>query len=294
MNNDLFDWLIPVSYPPGHMGTFLMGFLTPKIDDLFQIQIIKKSNHEWEFPDVLDSFFGVDPRNNYNDLLDKLSNLFAYNTTEIFQVAAILILNTKCYLKFNKNSSPLFVSKHKPLLLELAADKKYHTLQYPLEMIKQQTSPYIKEHREDVLTNIKWKQKKIVCEFFDNKSWIPYYLMKFKITGAPYLKMNLDVYNSPTTDSFIDRNKLHNIFDYTQSYIKVNMYDLVFNKNIEQVYNVDPNFEYTKEKEEMLNLANSTSLEILEYYGVDHTSNINENTTIQEVLDMQTKHQTLM
>jgi hypothetical protein len=292
MNDDLFDWLVPVNYPPGHMGTFLMGFLSPKIDDLFQIKIIKKSNHEWEFPDILDSFFGTNPRIRYKDLLYKLSHL--YHKPEIFQVAAYIILNVKCYLKFNKKSDPAFVDKHMPLLLELADDKKYHTLQYPIEMIKTQTSPYIKEHRDNALTAIKWKQKQIVCEFFDNKAWIPYYLMKFKITGAPYLKINLDVYNDYTSDSFIARSKLDNLFDYTQPHIKVDMYDLVFNKNIEQVYKVDPNFEYTKEKEEMLNLANSTSLEILEYYGIDYNSNIDEKTTIQEVLDMQTKHQTLM
>ena len=77
------------------------------------------------------------------------------------------------------------------------------------------------------------------------------------------------------------------MFDYNQPHIKVDMYDLIFNKNIEQVYKVDLAFEFTKEKEEMLNLANSTSIEILEYYGLNHTFDINENTSIREVFDMQ-------
>lgn len=299
MNDELFDWLVPVSYSPGHMGTFLQCFLTPKVDNLFYVENKKYDNHEWIFADIVDGFYGINPKT-YNDLISVLYDF--YPTHEVFEIAAIVILNTKLYLKYFIKADDLCTNNHMPLLLDFAKDKKYHQLHYPINLIKSRTSRYIKEHRVPlqfdklklVRYELPWTSKRIACDFLNEKSWIPYYLLKYKSHTSKYLIDNIILFDYDTDESFFKRSIIHEKMDFKQPTIQIDMYDLIFNKNIEQVYKADPNFEFTKEKEEMLNLANTSSIEILEYYGIDHTSCIDDNTTIQEVLAMQTKHQTLM
>jgi len=299
MNDELFDWIVPVSYSPGHMGTFLQGFLTPKLDFLFYNNIIKDTNHEWIFRDLFDGFFGLNPKT-YNDLIYILLDF--YTAPEIFKIAAVVILNTKFYLKYYLNDQICFTMDHIPLVLDLAKDKKYHQLQFPIELVKTRTSRYIKEHRSSIgfkkitlsISDTPWVRKRITCDFSNEKLWIPYYLLKYKSSKSTYLSYNIELFHNDTNEFFITRSNMFEDVKFNISNLQVDMYDLIFNKNIDQVYKIDPNFEFTKEKEEMLNLAKSSSIEILESFGIDHNTSINNNTTIQEVLDMQTKHQTLM
>lgn len=287
MFDRLFDRLVPVAFAPGHMGTFLQCFLTPKMDNFFGEIIRKSENHEWHYNDLFDGFFGEKSKT-FNELIQILSK--DYLTSDVFKVACIVILNTKMHLK-NIGSLDLQTKRNIPILLEFAKDKNNHQLHIPIELIESNTSRYIKEHyatREfnafsSVSTlDIKWKNKKINCVFPDSKLWITYYLLKYKSNQSANLKVNVKELDCELDDIFKNRSNLH--FDTSHPHIEFNIYNLVFNKNLDQVYEIDPNFEFTIEKKTMLDLANKSSLAILSHYGLDHNFNINDNTTVSEVL----------
>lgn len=294
-NNILFDRLVPVAFPAGHMGTFLRGFLTPEVNNLFPNDSRKMINHEWNFVDIFDDFF-ADPNNTFTEVISILSDF--YPNEDIIKIAAIVILNTKYHLKIN--SAVDFntrVGDNFPVLLEFAKNPKYHQIQIPLELINTHSNIYIKDHllKKIVHPNftffmrdMEWKNKKINCCFPDEKSWIPYYFLKYKSLMSEYLKKNVESFDS-MKDYFpyieVLGNQLPSKDD--SRYITFNMYELVFNKNLNQVYEIDPHFMFTKEKELMLDLANTSSIEILNAFGLDYQFSINEKTSIKQVRDMQ-------
>ena len=296
MNHDiLFDRIVPVTFSPGHMGTFLRGFLTSNTNNIFPYDLTKSDNHEWNFIDIFDDFF-AEYGNVFEDLFLILYN--HYQSQDIFKTAAVVILNANYYLKNNQGfRSNTRLKDNLPFLLEFAKDPKYHQIQIPLELINIDTNIYIKDHNLDdikysnltfSMRDMQWKNKKINCAFFDEKSWIPYYFLKYKSVKSEYLK-----------NKIIELDNITSYFPFIQTFnnqlpsktddrcMIINMYDLIFNKNLDQVYKVDPNFEFTKEKELMLNLANSSSIEILESFGLSHYTNINECTSVDEVRSMQ-------
>lgn len=293
MDNQLFDHLVPVSFPAGHMGTFLKGFLSPTVDNLFYDSTKKIENHEWEFNDIFDSLFGNDVKT-FNPLISILAEF--YQGTDIFKVAAIVIINTKYYLKTNKIKN-CHTKFHTPLLLKMARDKSNHKLNVPLELIKTRTSRYLKEHQltlrfdKAVLTtrDMEWKRK-INCIFPVSKYWIPYYLLKYKSSMSTYLKYHLHHLNLiPDSNPFIASMQLSEVHYTDPTQFNFNIYELVFNKNLTQVYEVDPAFEYTKEKQDMLELAHLTSHEILNSFDLNVNHIIDETTSIKDVLSLQTK-----
>lgn len=292
MNYDiLFDRLVPVAFPAGHMGTFLRGFLTPNTNNLFPNDSVKLENHEWNFVDIFDDFF-AEPSNIFEELISILYN--HYQSQDIIKIAAVVILNTKYH--FKNNSLDDYDTKNKnnfPVLLEFAKNPKYHQIQIPLELINTHSNIYVKEHHlhksiYPTLKDMLWKNKKINCCFLNEKSWIPYYLLKYKSLTSEYLKKNVERFDSMTGYfPYIEvlNNQLPSNTD--DRYMAFNMYDLIFNKNLDQVYEIDPNFEFTKEKELMLNLANISSIEILDSFGLSHYTDINKRTSIREVRNMQ-------
>jgi hypothetical protein len=74
------------------------------------------------------------------------------------------------------------------------------------------------------------------------------------------------------------------ILDTVNEYIQFDIYDLVINKNLDQVYQIDPNFQFNKFKQNMLDTVNVTTLEILKSYGLNTYWKINNTTTVEEVL----------
>jgi hypothetical protein len=294
MNHDiLFDRIVPVSFSPGHMGTFLRGFLSQNTNNLFTDSFRKLENHEWIYIDIFDEFFS-NPNNIFEELILVLQNY--YQRQDIIKIAAVVISNSLYYLKNNHSFRPnTKLNDNLPFLLEFAKDPKYHQIQIPLELMD--TKIYIKDHNLDdikyldltfSMKDMQWQNKKINCAFFDEKSWIPYYFLKYKSVESKYLKATLNYFDNITSHfPYIQEvnNQLPSKTD--NRYITINMYDLIFNKNLDQVYEIDPNFEFTKEKEVILNLANTSSIEILESFGLSHYTNINERTSVKEVLNMQ-------
>lgn len=275
MRTDIFEHFVPIVWLPGHMGSFLQNFLTPK--PFYRITLSTPvgmlASKEWLFHDPFDGFFGS-PKSKFSDIYDLLSP--KYSGIELMQAAAVEALERK-FKRLTKTNIA------------------------PFNVIKNNSSPYIKEHKNLMhidnyyLFQVKWKNKKINCEFPKEYQWIPHFLLKHKFKDSSLLYRqdtlieldniykNLDIpfttilYNTDCT-----------LQDTTNEYINFDIYNLVFNKNLDQVYEIDPHFNFNNNKQAMLDLANKTSLEILESFGLNYNLKIDDTTTLREILNQDT------
>jgi len=276
MRTDIFEHFVPIVWHPGHMGGFLQNFLTQ--EKSYPIPLSKPigmlPNKEWIVEDAFDNFFG-----NHNDDITEIYNSLSpkYSGVELMQRAAIESLERR-YKRITRTDDVSF------------------------EILKNNSSRYIKEHTnmrhmpECYLFQVKWKNKKINCNFSLSHSWIPYFLLQYKFTKSnlPNRSQQLAEYNTLCNNNLrtpFERiavwNNHTSISDNVNEYTQFDIYNLVINKNLDQVYEIDPNFKFDNAKQTMLDLANRTTLEILESFGLDPTLSIDSKTTIKEVLSMQ-------
>lgn len=271
MLTNIFEHFVPISWAPGHMGTFLQNFLTQETS--YPIPLSRPygigDNKEWFFLDPFDNFFGS-PRGAYNDVYNSLSN--TYSGLELTKQAALEVLK-----------------------------RKYQTLssdELTFDVIKNNSSRYIKEHTNNshqgpgcVIAQIKWKNKKIKCRFPLEYSWIPYFLLKYKFERSDRESKQKDMvkldsmYNNHASTLFYKMDEWIQNTNDTNEYFEFDIYNLVINKNLDQVYEIDPNFKFNDTKQQMLDLANKTTLEILEHFNLDPTWQIDKTTTVKEVLE---------
>ena len=272
---NIFDHFIPITWTMGHMGTFLQNFLTRGAPYQIPFSVAEgmKDNKEWMFTDALDNFFGS-PIDKFAHIYDSLSS--TYSGSELIEKVAI---------KF-------FEEKYKSLI---------KTDEISFEIVKNNSSRYIKEHyshkhgTDHRVSNVRWTNKKIHCRFPDEYSWIPYFLLKYKFNtpGIHFVKNSdfslLDNRLRISTDrSFIkvvDNLILDDIVN--EEYIQFDIYNLVINKNLDQVYQIDPSFEFNIPKKNMLNTAHTSTLEILKLYGLNPNCKIDRSTTVESVFNMQ-------
>lgn len=304
MLDDIFNHFVLVSFSPGHMGTFLKYFLSPisnKGSEIFLNTLEKNAkfeNHEWQYSDVFAEFFAEDVAT-YKDLITLLSK--SHSPPEVFKLAALTILNTKYYII--KNNLGYDPRTHMDLLLDFAKKPLDPNIQIPFDILKNISHRYVKGHPFkrypgilETLSSVKWGNKIIRCEFPDEKSWIAFYLLKYKYSNSPNQtnKVNLpkiidDLLLFPNI-SFVKRfsyaKYVKDIYDKNE-YYNFNIYDLVINKNLKQVYEIDPSFEFNEEKKKILDTAHFSTLEILNFFGLDHNVNISLNTPVSDVIGME-------
>jgi hypothetical protein len=263
MKDQIFEHFVPIVWEPGHMGAFLANFLTPKSSYPipFSQQGGMLANKEWFFVDSFNNFFGS--HNKHHKILNTLSS--DYSGVELIKMIAIEIA---------KNNYRYLTGKS-----DLTFD-----------ILKNNSSRYLKEHPYQEgpypYDKVIWKNKKICCRFPYSKLWIPYFLLKYKYgpTDPEFTlitKNHIQNYNNPYPDlRHFQNNNDYMIFD---------IYNLMFNKNLDQVYNIDPSFEFNDDKKRMLDLAHDASLEILELFGTDYNWSMDSNTKIKDVLAQQKK-----
>jgi hypothetical protein len=152
------------------------------------------------------------------------------------------------------------------------------------------TFPYVKSHIQGNIKRINqfpW-EKKIICRFPKNKSWMAGLFHFYKHYW--YFIINPDS-NSPGFSSHtkqaltcpVEYNKhfsathdRYNPTDDIADYIIIDMYDLIFNENFEQLTAIDSRYN-TGVSETQLRLirdARQGSIEILNIFGLSHTADI--------------------
>jgi hypothetical protein len=267
MKDLIFEHFVPIVWEPGHMGAFLANFLTPKITGPIPLseQGGMLSNKEWLFNDAFNNFFAT--HNNHDQIRERLSK--NYSGIELIEMMAIAVVDRK-YNILTKESGP-----------ELTFEK-----------LKNNSSRYLKEHpyqkRPFEFDKVVWKNKKIYCRFPYNKVWIPYFLLKYKFGFYdPEFREITKSLNKHSKNPYPDLRPLSTNYN---DYLIFDIYDLIFNKNIDQIYDIDPTFEFNDDKKAMLELAHTTSIEILNLFGLDHNWSIDHTTKTEDILNKPTKH----
>jgi hypothetical protein len=315
-NTNIFDHFTPVIFSPGHMGTFLLNFLTAE-----KSTYLNKVGHnekpfrnysgEWQYTDGLGGFIG-NRENNFDKIYDKLSKLYSGNI--LYNAVAISILNIN-WAHIQRGLNYRTYDWKEEIVDLILNNPESLSVQMPIEMISTCWSPYMKCHANQdclkIIKNIKFKSKKIFCSFKFERAWLAdiihmykmndYYIkqnrmIKEVFLGSSYemqqmavkkIKESLEpgIYYQ-TALSIKDYNRFYYQQDFKTNYVDFDMYNLVFNKNIDQIYEIDPTFEFTDNKKNMLNKTNEMTKEIFDYYEIDCTHTIDHLTRTEEVLAM--------
>ena len=309
--------LIPTIWQPGHMGGFL-GRLVMRPDPvpnslLSDVYSYELTNLEWRWYDRIGSYFGdtdhimrID-QTRYKNLYYMLKK--HYTADETFYPAMLYVIAkfTKSYYdkrhKLPTREERLFYINYKFLdnitenqileMLNTPADFDYTDLYYP----------YFKCHINFMLLDIVSKlefRNKIYCKFPPNKSWIPillYFYKKFyfwivsdydpdwgpleKLPLVQHWRYQKEFFSNledNLSKEYSREKEAHNAV--LHSYKVIDIYDLVFNKNVEQLSSFDLSFstasDLSNDRYDLIERVKNDTVQICEgEFGIS----IEENTS---------------
>lgn len=125
--------------------------------------------------------------------------------------------------------------------------------------------------------NIPWKYK-LYAYFPDDKLWVQHVLLFWKKYLFPR-QATKDIFRQASFKAnILLTDPSSEIFDKFKEnapgpdWKKLNMYELIFNKNTDILYEAMPDLTLTAEQLRLLDLAHTTSIQIFKNLGMDHTS----------------------
>lgn len=123
----------------------------------------------------------------------------------------------------------------------------------------------------DIITN--WSGLKVFCYFPEDKQWISSLLECYETSFVPSIKFNRLILDQNFDDWRLTADGLIKNFetDYLD-FPKINMYKVVFEKDLSDVYKIFPNFVLTEKKQKLLDLAHFSQLKIMQTLQLDHTN----------------------
>jgi hypothetical protein len=321
MIEHIFDYFTPVIFPAGHMGTFLLNFLTPETNTHLNITGLKnwhrnQDSGEWAWTDGLGGLFGVNYSEEMNLILSELRQICP--PEDFIERKATLFLNVN-WLQYQKSGAIWFKRPSVPdkdILKKISDNINDSSLLMPMDLLPTYWSPYVKSHTNGESLNqiqgCKFKKKIIFCRFKPERTWLGDVLHIYKIYDF-YKRKNIN-FNS----EFSNNKLLYKIFttgiekmksnfqpgikfkeldylrcidhftllpNFKQDYIDFDIYRLVFKKDPTQIYEIDPNFQLTEYKKQMLFTAHDTSMSILKYYNLDHTLRVDPDSYTNKFLE---------
>lgn len=270
-----FSELTLITFTGGAMGSFLINFLSAGNEEFYREYKNRspglRSNHEWQVIHYFQDITYVD-----NSVLDTIRDYYGKNTyiqQSLYALAHIV--------------QDLYLSK------ELTAERTIATfnLDKILELVKKDFDqiifPYVKNHGIKNSSNfgcnnpsIKYK-KKIYCTFSKNKTWIipvfslyKHNLYKLFTDNREYDYGNGDLRNWLT--SYHENKKIVSYPESIYDHESLEMYELVFNKNLDGLRKIYPDFEPNSLQLELLDQAHNTSLMVLNDLNISHDLELNE------------------
>ena len=293
----LIENLIPVLWEPGHMGAFFGRFLFDDIlssqTDSGYLQFNRTTNLEWQWWDIINSYMSFHrpfmkdeliftPYSQIEEILKK------YYTTDVELDAAIIFANVyhTCNFSTNHTSLPSYITKvnaEKYLLDIVSKEFTAHPINFP----------YIKAHVGvgfDRIEKLSWK-KKIYCSFPKEKVWLTrvlvfykhyWYYKKHNVLKPKYItessKIPIENFINAVESVHVS-NELYkdNILSKDfKDYIKVDMYDLIFNENTTQLINIDDVYatELSQTRKELLKIVRNDIIDICNIFGLDYKMNV--------------------
>jgi len=276
----LINNLIPVMWPPGSMGAFFMRFIE---DDNFKTNECRiVENLEWENWDRIYQYLHQESGYPYyeeylNKHLDLLKEKYVgdeYNAAFIYVIYQLTEHAVQIHGKFSDHHLwPLALSNQ--YILELAEKK-------PLFDIDNLKFTHLKLHlgsqKKEIVTNLNWKAI-LFCHFPEDKTWLSdillYYKKYFYKMHKPLVReVNKEFKDWNSIIKRLTNPTLISRFDHTEyrnnKYINIDMYDLIFNRNTDQLLNVYPNFVLTNTQRNLLDQVKEDILYICNVFGLDH------------------------
>lgn len=276
MVDQFFKQLTPVIWRGSHMGTFLINFLSA--DNSWPIKKFTgfgmKANYEWKHHDHLISLASFPKANMFPVIEQKFINLFGDDYFKyLVYIYAYAIYK-------NKSSVENFLN-------ELEHDQILNIIEHQVGL--KVIFPYFKLHDSsdskqrlyiEKISQLNYKDA-IHCFFPPNKEAIPALLVLYKkffynmFTNEHVNTDHLSDYlykcwlNKFTSYPYKDSNK--NLVTSLLNAKSVDMYRLVFQKDLSDIYKIYPTFEFNMYRQQLLEQAHSTSLKIMECLSVDHS-----------------------
>jgi len=259
----LINNLTPVMWVGGAMGAFFMRFIE---DANFIRDKNQWPNLEWfNWDRTLEYLENGSNHNYYKKYINDHTSLLKekYHGDEydkaliyvIYQLTEPLVREHGHYEQIHPTSM-----KYSPeQLLELAEIE-------PLFDVNDLKFTHLKCHYENtnpLINNLNWKQK-IYCQFSFDKMWLVDILMYYKkfyyTIDKPEIPIEQQLHNDPIATQKFYKNEWNNriksfgrrLVKDMPGYRNIDMYDLIFNKNIEQIQLAYPNFELSYSQNIML------------------------------------------
>lgn len=285
--DQFFNRLTLVNFVGGSMGTFLCD-LVADCDHPYYVRhkggsITMNDNYEWCTTDYFHHLFSdrYDPQS-FKRFIDKFGPgwekyyLYAYALEEMN------------YLNHRLLSPPGLVDKIEDL--DSYMKKTVDDFEIAFRTVKTHPDQKISIHK-----SIKWKYK-IFSYFPEEKQWVQKFLFLWKrhfsvIDGAkPNPMIGIDEFQFKTLIRSLEVPGWLHVVPRAESKIDktefkgINMYQLVFQKNIDTVMSAMPDFQMTNEKMKLLETAHSTSLKIFDKLELDHTAILRPDITVKELI----------
>jgi hypothetical protein len=254
----LVKHLVPLVWKPGFMGSFLGRFLLD--DELANTPIKSKSkflghNYEWAFNDRLATYLSFNENlagtgfNKYTDYLKKNYTGIELHIAAMYLMAKLTQDDYKNY-KLAPDETTVAYDR-----LPNISDEKIDELVNSSFDYANFYYPYIKTHVNsniNFINSLDWKNK-MFCDFPTEKAWIPALLHLYKLyickkrynddgTLTPdtlrQFRLFSNISYSPTSWNY---NYMNDDF-ISNDYTKIDMYDLIFNRNTSQLSTIDSKF----------------------------------------------------
>jgi hypothetical protein len=303
---DYIHKMIPILWEPGHMGTFVLRLLADRHIKNSQASVIEYFNHEESYEWAVETRLGGPWNSNsieYDVKRKRAEEIFSvlkkHNFTDnmFLSVMHILLQLTKDRFTaegFSKKDQDITWpdSLTEDQILEL-----YHNNFTDHESV----FPYLKNHTWSHL-NSQMKlipfEKIVTVEFPEDKTWLAELLLFYKhywfwaSIAKTRQRWEENLRSKAATSSYHTVKKFHNMLlneepkvDYIEliyqsrlkdfksknNIIKIDVYDLIFNQNIDQLSQIDSYFSnYDDSVLALINLARQQTEEICKVFDVDH------------------------
>ena len=290
----LINKLTPILWEPGHMGAFFGRFLFDSVleksnlDDTAKKNYNKKKQGEWHWDDITGEYFQFNQEDwklKLHESWEPLKQIYPEGLE--FDAAICYILAQKNY-RYYTTSTLLPAHKIKIPYLEKPLTQELMDMATNNFEFDNLTFPYVKSHIQGKIKYINqfpWK-KKVACRFPRNKAWICdlllfykhywFYILNPERNRAGFMEHNKHALTRPVKWSkhFLEHYDRYNTEDLS-GYIIIDMYELIFNEQYEQVKLIDDQFvDITETQRQLLKDARQGTIDILNIFGLSHTSDI--------------------
>jgi hypothetical protein len=299
---DRFDYLrkvVPICYDPGHMGTFFMRVLYHQyIKNVTNEEVMEYHDHtpgfEWNAEDRISNYYGMTAKKRKKEFTKIYETLRHFcPDPDTFEKAVLHVL---FQLTHNLHTPEKFIEKSSDV--EWPDNlTEYEIVQlYKNDYDNQATVfPILKTHyasftENQSLRNINF-DKIVDVRFPDNKSWMAEVLLFYKRIYYPSIvndKLKIIELVADFSDHYINRlrkilGKTDIIEKENNTYIKdwkeisslnvitIDMYDLIFNKNVDQFKSISPLFDNYLDDSlfELLSMVEGHTRHICEHFDLD-------------------------